>query len=473
MPGVAGRSSLRCPTPGSRPTTSTTSTPTAPRPSSTTPPRPSALKRALGEERAKEIPISSTKSAIGHLLGAAGAVEAVATVEALRTGVIPPTLGYEVPDPELDLDYVPGEARPLLAANGRRAGSRSRTRSRSADTTSRWCSGARDERHRARSPPARLDAARAARGAVRPRQRAGSPLARHLAATRRRGRSRETASSARPARSTGGRSPATRRTARTSAGRWASAMPTRSSGCLQIAPGARGFPWWRSSSRAARGCRRAPPRSRGYGRIFRETVALTGVVPQISVVSGASAGGGAYSPALTDLILMTEDAAMFLDRPRRGARGARRGDRRRIARRPAGARAQRRLPPGRAATSRRRRAACAICSAICPRRPTLRRPGRRPLRPALGRPGRRGARRAAARVRRPRRRLSGVDRSRLAAGAVPALGAQRGHCACAARRPAGRNRRQPAATTSAGCSTPRARRRRRGSSASATPSGCR
>ena len=53
----------------------------------------------------------------------------------------------------------------------------------------------------------------------------------------------------------------------------------------------------------------------GYGRIFRETVALTGVVPQISVVSGASAGGGAYSPALTDLIVMTADAAMFLTGP--------------------------------------------------------------------------------------------------------------------------------------------------------------
>jgi acetyl-CoA carboxylase carboxyltransferase component len=53
----------------------------------------------------------------------------------------------------------------------------------------------------------------------------------------------------------------------------------------------------------------------GYGRIFRETVALNGVVPQISVVSGASAGGGAYSPALTDLIVMTEDAAMFLTGP--------------------------------------------------------------------------------------------------------------------------------------------------------------
>ena len=53
----------------------------------------------------------------------------------------------------------------------------------------------------------------------------------------------------------------------------------------------------------------------GYGRIFRQTVAMTGLVPQISVVSGASAGGGAYSPALTDLLLMTEDASMFLTGP--------------------------------------------------------------------------------------------------------------------------------------------------------------
>jgi 3-oxoacyl-[acyl-carrier-protein] synthase II len=76
-----------------------------------------ALKRALGEYAAR-IPISSTKSAIGHLLGAAGAVEAVATVRTLITGVIAPTLGYEVPDPACDLDYVPGEARPLIASNG-------------------------------------------------------------------------------------------------------------------------------------------------------------------------------------------------------------------------------------------------------------------------------------------------------------------------------------------------------------------
>jgi 3-oxoacyl-[acyl-carrier-protein] synthase II len=78
-----------------------------------------ALKAALGEELAKSIPVSSTKSAVGHLLGAAGAVEAVATLLALRDRIAPPTLGYEVPDEGLDLDYVPDGPRPLEGANGR------------------------------------------------------------------------------------------------------------------------------------------------------------------------------------------------------------------------------------------------------------------------------------------------------------------------------------------------------------------
>ena len=77
-----------------------------------------ALKLALGEH-ASQIPISSTKSAIGHLLGASGAVEAVATVLALRDRVAPPTLGWEEPDEGLDLDYVPGTARPLELSNGK------------------------------------------------------------------------------------------------------------------------------------------------------------------------------------------------------------------------------------------------------------------------------------------------------------------------------------------------------------------
>jgi 3-oxoacyl-[acyl-carrier-protein] synthase II len=79
-----------------------------------------ALKTALGR-RAHEIPISSTKSAIGHLLGAAGAVEAVATVLALRDGIAPPTLGLEEPDPELDLDYVAQVSRPLSLGDARKA----------------------------------------------------------------------------------------------------------------------------------------------------------------------------------------------------------------------------------------------------------------------------------------------------------------------------------------------------------------
>ena len=78
-----------------------------------------AIKRALGDERAHKVPVSSLKSSTGHLLGAAGAAEAVATVQTLAKRIIPPTLGYEVPDPECDLDYVPGEARPLVLSNGR------------------------------------------------------------------------------------------------------------------------------------------------------------------------------------------------------------------------------------------------------------------------------------------------------------------------------------------------------------------
>jgi 3-oxoacyl-[acyl-carrier-protein] synthase II len=71
-----------------------------------------AIKAVFGNA-AKDIPVSSTKSAIGHLLGAAGAVEAVATILALRDRIAPPTLGHEQPEEGLDLDYVPGKARPL------------------------------------------------------------------------------------------------------------------------------------------------------------------------------------------------------------------------------------------------------------------------------------------------------------------------------------------------------------------------
>jgi 3-oxoacyl-[acyl-carrier-protein] synthase II len=78
-----------------------------------------ALKAALGEH-ARSIPVSSTKSAIGHLLGAGGAVEAAATILALRARLIPPTIGWAERDPDLDLDYVPDRARPLDLSEGQR-----------------------------------------------------------------------------------------------------------------------------------------------------------------------------------------------------------------------------------------------------------------------------------------------------------------------------------------------------------------
>ncbi len=71
-----------------------------------------AIKSALGS-RAKDIPVSSTKSMTGHLLGGSGGIEAVACVLALRNGVVPPTINYNNPDPECDLDVVPNTAREL------------------------------------------------------------------------------------------------------------------------------------------------------------------------------------------------------------------------------------------------------------------------------------------------------------------------------------------------------------------------
>jgi 3-oxoacyl-[acyl-carrier-protein] synthase II len=69
------------------------------------------IKIALGEEHAYETPISSTKGATGHCLGASGAIEAITCIFAVERDVVPPTINYEVPDPECDLDYIPNESR--------------------------------------------------------------------------------------------------------------------------------------------------------------------------------------------------------------------------------------------------------------------------------------------------------------------------------------------------------------------------
>ena len=70
-----------------------------------------ALKKAFGEELARKLLISSTKSMTGHMLGAAGAVEAIVSLKALEDGIVPPTINLREADPACDLDYVPGTAR--------------------------------------------------------------------------------------------------------------------------------------------------------------------------------------------------------------------------------------------------------------------------------------------------------------------------------------------------------------------------
>jgi 3-oxoacyl-[acyl-carrier-protein] synthase II len=69
------------------------------------------IKLALGEENARKTPISSTKGSTGHCLGAAGAIEAIFTTLAVNRNTLPPTINYEQPDPECDLDYIPNESR--------------------------------------------------------------------------------------------------------------------------------------------------------------------------------------------------------------------------------------------------------------------------------------------------------------------------------------------------------------------------
>ncbi len=71
-----------------------------------------AIKTVFGAH-ARKLAVSSTKGATGHMLGAAGAVEMIVCAKAIETGTVPPTINYQVPDPECDLDYVPNTARQM------------------------------------------------------------------------------------------------------------------------------------------------------------------------------------------------------------------------------------------------------------------------------------------------------------------------------------------------------------------------
>ncbi len=70
-----------------------------------------AIKKALGENAAYRVPISSTKSMMGHLIAAAGVTELIVCLMAIREGVLPPTINYHTPDPACDLDYIPNQSR--------------------------------------------------------------------------------------------------------------------------------------------------------------------------------------------------------------------------------------------------------------------------------------------------------------------------------------------------------------------------
>ena len=303
-----------------------------------------AIKLALGDQ-AKRVPISSTKSSIGHLLGAAGAVEAVATIRTLITGVIAPTLGLEVPDPELDLDYVPGEARPLITGNGHPPLAISNSFAFGGHNVALAIRGLRGEHRRDPRVGRASRTARAARGAVRSRHRPGAAIA---ARSSRLGDRARAGDGVVGATGSGGRAPDRvlrpgRRVPRRLAGR----APRRHDRACPDARRPRADP----GRRVRRVRRRADAGGhRGAGRLRAD-------LPRDRRADRRGAAdlrrlrrlgrrrcllAGADRPDRDD-----RGRVDVPDRPGGRARGARRGDRRVRARWPARPRPQRRLPPGR------------------------------------------------------------------------------------------------------------------------------
>ncbi len=295
---------------------------------------------------------------------------------------------------------------------------------------------------RATAAPELEPAGAPARAALRPRQLRSASQRRRLTGPRRPRRCRRRGRRRGRERSMAGRCSVTPRTRPSSAARSGAAHADSIVRVMRLA-GEAGAPVVGFVESGGARLQEGHAALAGYGRIFRASVELADRVPQISVVTGVSAGGGAYSPALTDFVVMTESARMFLTGPRvveaalgervsmedLGGPGvhSRNGVCQLVAR--VRCRSRRRRPPAPRHAARKHRGSAAAGAA-----------GARTRRGSGG--GR--SRRPAPRLRRPRSG-SGDRRRRRAARALLELGAKHGHRVCADRRPARRADRQPAA----------------------------
>ena len=296
-------------------TTSTTSTRTARPRRSTTAPRPMALKTALGERRA---PGPDLVDQVGDRPPARRRRRGRGDRHRARAAraVAPPTLGYEEPEEGLDLDYVPDGARPL-AVHGTAPPTRSwRSRTRSASAATTRCSASSlmktiavtSEPRAALQPSERL-AMLCDRDRFEPiRTGVASRLLDH-------GRAPGDGVVAGAGRVDGRPVFCYAQDPSFVGGSLGEAHADTIVRVLRLA-GRAGAPVVGFVESGGARMQEGHAALAGYGRIFRESVALSGRVPQISIVTGVSAGGGAYSPALTDFVVMTEPPRMFLTGPR-------------------------------------------------------------------------------------------------------------------------------------------------------------